>query len=564
MRIAARHFFVFALSSIFYLLFSLFSPVHAQDFRPTTPISSNLETNVPNTLHTQTQNVMIELMAASICQLAGVDVVHPQQSCLGVNQTTGKIGYVQQSGGALGFMGNMIGMLYTPPLHTADYVRYISQNFGIAKHAYAQGIGFTSLSPLVGLWAVFRNIVYLFFVIAFIVVGIAIMLRIKIDPRTVMTIENQIPKIIISLVLVTFSFAISGFLIDLMYSGMYLGFGIIASGAPPATFNDLNPTAITGKNAMEVGSSIGGKDFGIFVLTDKIAKGSRDIVRGLLGIDATGWSNAFPISISSDSPYININIATSKNFSEFLINAVSLGAGAWAGFESTKISDIGIPFVNTVVKGTVFAVVGSAMYGFTEGLLRDWIPYGIAFLVIFIALLWSLFRLWFALISAYVFILLDVVLAPFWILFGLFPGSPVTFGLWLRDIGANLISFPVAFGMLLLGKTFVDAFKPGANTLFVAPLIGNPGGDGSVIGAIIGFGFIVLTPQVVSMMKEMLKSPQFKYSAAIGQAVGAGTGVITAPVGQVTSTATWLGTQTFLTRFPWFKGAGGAAQHRQP
>src|SRR3989338_11081239 len=126
-------------------------------------------------------------------------------------------------------MSNMISMLYAPPIHTSDYFQSLANNFGIVKNANAQtkGTGFDGLKPLQNLWEAFRNIVYLLFVIVFVVIGLAIMLRIKIDPRTVMTIQNQIPKIIIGILLVTFSFAIAGFLVDIMWILTNLIFGII-------------------------------------------------------------------------------------------------------------------------------------------------------------------------------------------------------------------------------------------------------------------------------------------------------------------------------------------------
>jgi hypothetical protein len=43
------------------------------------------------------------------------------------------------------------------------------------------------------------------------------MFRVKLDPKTAITIEAAIPKIIVGLIMVTFSYAIAGFLIDLMW-----------------------------------------------------------------------------------------------------------------------------------------------------------------------------------------------------------------------------------------------------------------------------------------------------------------------------------------------------------
>src|SRR3989344_5216459 len=142
MKFFAR-FFLFTLFSFLIFHFSFFiSPAFSQ----TTPAQStqnpspNTTSDVSNNLHNWTQNVMIEVMSALTCQLAGVDPTNPKQSCLGIDSASGKIGFLPspQEGGAIGFMGNMIATLYTPPLHTADYFKNLAQNFGISKKTYAQ------------------------------------------------------------------------------------------------------------------------------------------------------------------------------------------------------------------------------------------------------------------------------------------------------------------------------------------------------------------------------------------------------------------------------------------
>ncbi|MDQ3098333.1 MAG: hypothetical protein M3Q44_01150 [bacterium] len=82
------------------------------------------------------------------------------------------------------------------------------------KEAYAQGYGFVVLNPIIGLWRMIRNLALAGFVVIFVVIGLMIMLRKNIDPRTVVTIQQAIPRIVISLVLVIFSYAICGLLID--------------------------------------------------------------------------------------------------------------------------------------------------------------------------------------------------------------------------------------------------------------------------------------------------------------------------------------------------------------
>jgi hypothetical protein len=58
-----------------------------------------------------------------------------------------------------------------------------------------------------------------------------IMFRHKINGQTAVTAQQAIPRVIISLIMVTFSYAIVGFMIDLMYLSMFLIVGIFESGA---------------------------------------------------------------------------------------------------------------------------------------------------------------------------------------------------------------------------------------------------------------------------------------------------------------------------------------------
>ncbi len=492
---------------LFLVAFFLFLPTPS--LAQTTPTQSNTTATPPNTtsdvlnnLHNWTQNVMIEVMSALTCQLAGVDPINPKQGCLGIDQKNGKIGFLPtpQTGGAIGFMGNMIATLYTPPLHTGDYFQNLAQNFGISKHAFAQntGAGFQGLTPLIGIWSAFRNIVYLFLVIVFIVIGLAIMLRIKIDPRTVMSIQNQIPKIIIGILAVTFSFAIAGFLIDLMWVFIYLIYGIF-SGIPNIDVQSLNPSSIQGQTALGVGGQIGGLQgvAGVAGISNTVASSTKDIIYHLLAFDKSlSFANLFVDAISGVvAGFTGIQLAQIPSFSVF---GFSIPLGAVGGAVS-------VPVIFTATKTAIVTLL----------------PYLIIFLIVFIALLTALIRLWFALIMAYVHILIDVVLAPFWIIGGIVPGSPISLSGWLRDLIANLAAFPAVIGMFMLGKVFMDAFTKGTpGQQFVPPLIGNPG-DPSLIGSLIGLGIILMTPNVVNMLKAALKAPKLD-TGGVGQGLGAG------------------------------------------
>ena len=465
---------------LFSFLLFLKSPASAQTTATAQPVNQaqqyiNLDTNpgVPKNLHTLTQAVLFDFLSAASCQLVGIDPVTKSRNCLGIDIATGKIGYVQNNGGAIGFMGNMIGYLYTPPIHTADYIHYLASNFGIAKSANAQGIGLTSIKPISGLWIVFRNIVYLLFVLVFILIGLGIMLRIRIDPRTVMSVQNQIPKIIMGLIFVTFSFAIAGFLIDAMWVINIVIINVLTT-AHPQLLSSLDP--------------------GVYVTPF----GLSDVLGGFFGV---GLQTAGAIG---GGVYKTLNTNS--------LNPVFAQLPTDPG---CSLFDLGC-YVGTLISMTIGGIVNQVL-----GIVIGAIVGIFVFLVVIIAVIWALFRLWFALIGAYISILIDIIFAPFWIIGGLLPGAGpgIGFGAWVRDLAANLMAFPVVIGLFLIGKVIADGFTSAGDTFFTPPLIGDPTGNG--LGALIAFGIIMISPNVVKMTKAAFKSSTMD-TRSIEQGIGVG------------------------------------------
>ncbi len=144
-----------------------------------------------------------------------------------------------QKGGVTASVFTLIGsMISKPPAHTATYVADVLNTAGVATPAYAQGIGFAALDPILGLWKVFRNVAYFFFIIGLIIMGFMIMFQQRLGGKAAITAQQAIPSVIVSLILVTFSYAIAGFAIDLMYLFMYLIVGVF-QGIQTGTTKDL-------------------------------------------------------------------------------------------------------------------------------------------------------------------------------------------------------------------------------------------------------------------------------------------------------------------------------------
>ncbi len=142
-----------------------------------------------------------------------------------------KIGY-----GVLGDINSGIVAMYTPPASARTYVADVMKSAKIIPEAQAQGLGFSALDPILETWKAFRNLAYLFFVVAFLVIGFMIMFRTKVDQAAI-TAQQAIPNIIIAMLAVTFSYAIAGFMIDLMYVMMYMLAGFFTEGPQIVTHN---------------------------------------------------------------------------------------------------------------------------------------------------------------------------------------------------------------------------------------------------------------------------------------------------------------------------------------
>jgi hypothetical protein len=108
------------------------------------------------------------------------------------------------------------------------YLLGIGERLKLVPEAKAQGFGYATGGGAVQLlWRTVRDVSYTFLIIAIVVMAFMIMFRTKISPQTVITVQSALPRIVIALILITFSYAIAGFLIDLMYVVMGIMVAVI-------------------------------------------------------------------------------------------------------------------------------------------------------------------------------------------------------------------------------------------------------------------------------------------------------------------------------------------------
>lgn len=528
--------------SLFLLLIMTLHPVAAQapDTSPilktatpaaastqsTNMLYENVDPAVSKNLHTLSQNAVIEVLASFTCFLSGHDPLNPVNGkCLGINAQTGKMAYMTgNSGGVAQTMGGLIGGTFAIPISGSGYAQYAMENFGISKKAYAlyegiepggsstpstqsNGLGYDRLKPLIGIWTRFRDIAYLAFVLAFTIIGLAIMFRVKIDARTVMSVQNQLPKIVVALIMVTFSYAIAGFLIDMMYVLMFL---VIL------TFNSLTPTNVN-------------PDSNVFTVVNKAFSPGYN-VPGIIGLSG---QISFGVSKAFGALAVNFLESTISNVFKLLFSPLqaisSIGCGVVSLAATGPLAILGwIPGVggwlkDTPVIGGLFGNSCDFLQTLFQGLIIG-IFTVVTFLVILIAIIFSLFRVWFTLIKSFAYILIDTLIAPLWITAGIFPGSKLSFGTWIRHLMGHLSVFPMTFAVILLGKTIIDNVG-GSQPMFSPPLIGGDIGGNTAIASFIGFGFIISTPSILDRTRKAIGAVDFgltdlRRGFGAGRAVG--------------------------------------------
>ncbi len=141
----------------------------------------------------------------------------------------------QKERGALFTLANWSDKLAfgASPVSTTLYFAELGKNLGleIAPTAYAanQGVGFSAFYPVLKLWRVMANIAYGLLAVVFVIIGFLIMFRSKLNSQVEITIQTALPRLVITIILIAFSYPIAGLLVDFMYLIIYGFVGFLGS-----------------------------------------------------------------------------------------------------------------------------------------------------------------------------------------------------------------------------------------------------------------------------------------------------------------------------------------------
>lgn len=527
------------LFAISYLLLALPSTAFAQTASNSSTVYG-LPSTVSPTSPLYTDLIVHNLFHSFSCLAAGQSIIG--QPCLTYQLTQDAQGALHKipvlssintSGGMLGATTSFIGALYTnQPVRTIDYLASIGKGFGFVKEADAQvaGSGAQVLNPVLALWQTSRNISYVIMIIIFIIIGLMVMFRNKINPQTVITAQAALPGLVIGLIMITFSYFFAGLISDTAFVGTnivgyYFSIAQRPKDAPQNLVQDASSRSI----------------LNVFIPFTRILDTGR--VRNSLGQiwDDLGDPNIPWYSLTLDAQRV-IKILAMFLASQLLLPIGNLAPGL----------------------GTAAGALGSIVGG--QAFPLDIAAFALAFVGL-LALIYTMLKLLLRLITAYLTIIILTFTAPFQLLVAALPGRQGIATDWVRGLLANVLAFPAVlaafyFVAIILGDQFTAQHcdqPPGAGnclfkvtkitqtqnntivpTVYAAdslivdtstfPLFG--GLDLEFIKLLLAFGALLATPSIPDIVVRSI-SKASQAGQLIGQEIGAGTGAGQRYAGQI-------------------------------
>lgn len=516
---------VFFLSILSIILYSLFiiQPASAQT-ASYAPLPSTISPTSPLFTDLLMQNVFHTFS----CLAVGSSVIG--QPCLTYISGVPVLSKTNLSGGALGATTSLISMLYVnPPVRTANYLASVGENLGIVKEAHAQvtGSGAGVLDPILKLWQVSRNISYLIMIIIFVIIGLMVMFRQRINPQTVITAQAALPGLVIGLILITFSYFLASLLTDTAFIATDLvGYYFQTAQKIPAGTQETLSKSLANQNILSILTP-----FLDAVKRADINKALDSVWNAIISRSDTSTAANIIRSVTALGSY-QFGASVGPALGQLTAGGLCLAAVPFGG-PLAAITIFTVPLCAKIgeVAGTFIAPGALAATGFANP------PFIISFVVTFVLIfiiLYSIGKLLLRLINCYLTIIFLTVTGPFSLLAASLPGRQGIATDWVRNILCNVLSFPavaavIYFAGYLLGNSVsnLPGIRNQANLTTSAnlPLFG--GLDLNFLNLLLAFGAIIALPSIPDIICRSVGKPGQGMGIFVGELqgnVGAGRG----------------------------------------
>jgi hypothetical protein len=413
------------------------------------------EINNPEYQKTKNGKIMVAIYRMGMCGILG-------EACTN-NPADGEKNFNHSFFGAIA--SSMTFPYANPPASGVEWVRSGLQNAGFIPNSYAtDGIGFSAIRPLASIWTMFRNIAFTLIVLFIVIVGFMIMFRFKINPQTVVTLSNALPRLVITLILISFSFAIGGFLIDLMYIVTIIGVKVVGTTLLPIETQKM--------------------------FIDSVTTGGTGRLFDLVFWNGDTFQLG-PALMSMLPPVINATV-------RLIATAVSM----WL---LTKFPPIGkyliegqAGYIGTAdgLAGPIISIASVFMIG---GLAFLFVPLLLSLLILLLTGLLVFFRILFMLFAAYLRIVISIMFAPLILLTGVLPGRNA-FSKWFKSLVADLALFPITLIIITLSSAIL-AMNNNFQNIWQPPFL-YTGVNQNAFNVLVAIGLMYMIPDIGKLIRE--------------------------------------------------------------
>ncbi len=345
---------------------------------------------------------------------------------------------------------------------------------------YYPGLGFNLLNPIKDYWILSRNIAYLAMIIIIVIVAFLVMFKANLGGQMQVTIANSIPNIVIALLMITISYPLSGFAIDLI--------------------------------------TIGSNTLQQILVQNKFSPGYEEVWnKDTLKIFYTGEMDGL-LEYLNISKRLNYELDNPRNH----IQPDDLRMSIWEAWGAARIQIIDlkavgqedVPPLSTIVPdagflgGTMKNIVGSI----SDSGLGDILGLIVSFIFIVTAMTISL-KLFFKLLIKYLILVVYPIVSPFIMLSIAIPGvGGKTIIKYFKTLVSASLAFVSIYGIFLFMVVLTHDTKIDNNLTFAPPLLGYDLNSSSASQAtlpiggflkmILAFGLFLSTPAIPEALDQ--------------------------------------------------------------
>lgn len=407
-----------------------------------------------------------------------------------------------------GLTSNLFAYPTSNPPASGIYWTYTGlQNTGFIPKSYAaQGIGFAAIQGYQGIWKLFRDLAYVVLVLVIVVIGFLIMFRVKINPQTVITLENALPRIIVTLLLITFSFAIAGFLIDLMY----LVIALMISQLTQLNITHFAPSDAVGLinkySTAKIGDIYNPTD-GLWTIGTSFFSVLPYLVRSVFQTFFTLFG-----AILLNKYIVVEHLEKLVKWTEGIggtigggVSALGFGGSATIGAAlGGLISQFGTLIMSIAFISVIWPIVAPLLVG----------------LIVFLSIVFLVFRVFFLVLKIYVSIILQIIFSPVILLINAVPGKNM-FSKWIRSLFANIFVFPMIILLILIADILGSLNNSG--NVWKPPFI--YGIDTKAFSTLLALGMLLVIPDMIKAFKAALGVKESPIKFGLGMFFGGASGI---------------------------------------